>query len=53
MAYPVYKTRKRKDFGLDKDLAKKLEEYSKSSFIPESRIVDMALKEYFEKHKIK
>lgn len=53
MANPVYKTRKRKDLGLDKELAQKLEEYSKKSFIPESRIVDMALKEYFEKHKIK
>ena len=53
MASPVYKTRKRKDFGIDKELAKRLEDYSKESFIPESRIVDMALKEYFEKHKIK
>ena len=53
MAIPVYKTRKRKDLGLDKELAKTLEKYSKESFIPESRIVDMALKEYFEKHKIK
>ena len=53
MAMPVYKTRKRKDFGIDKGLAKILEDYSKETFIPESRIVDLALKEYFEKHKIK
>ena len=53
MANPVYKTRKRKDLGLDKKLAYILEEHSKKTFIPESRIVDMALKEYFENHKIK
>lgn len=52
MANPVYKNRKRKDFGIDKEIAKKLEEYSKKTYIPESRIVDLALKEYFEKHNI-
>ena len=52
MAAPVYKTRKRKDFGIDKKIAKLLEDYSKKTFIPESRIVDMALQEYFAKHKI-
>lgn len=53
MASPSYKTRKRKDFGIDKELARVLEEHSKQTMIPESRIVDMALKEYFENHNIK
>ena len=53
MANPVYKTRKRKDLGIDKELAQILEEHSEKTMIPESRIVDMALKEYFENHNIK
>lgn len=53
MANPVYKTRKRKDFGIDKELAEILERYSKETCIPESRVVDLALRDYFKKNNIK
>lgn len=53
MARPVYKTRKPKGISLELDICDILERYSKDTSIPESRVMDKALKEYFENHGIK
>lgn len=36
------------NFKLDADIATKLEEYSEQSMIPKTRIVEKALKDFFE-----
>ena len=52
MARPVYKNRTPKMTSIDKTLCTILEKYSNDTSIPESRVIDKALKEYFENHNI-
>lgn len=53
MAVPIYKNRIRKNVSIDKKVEKVLSKYSAETCIPESRVLDLALKEYFKKYKIK
>lgn len=53
MAEPIYKNRIRKNVSIDKEIEKVLLRYSQETSIPISRVLDKALKEYFEKHNIK
>lgn len=43
------KTRTRFSTTLDKDVEKRLKEYSKKTMIPVSKIVDAAIKDYIDK----
>lgn len=52
MAQAVFKNRAPKRFSIDIPLCKILEKYSDDTSIPESRVIDKALKEYFENHNI-
>lgn len=45
------KNRVRFSTTLDKDVEKKLKEYSKNSMIPISKIIDIAIIEYIAKNK--
>lgn len=53
MPSPVYKNRIRKNVSLDIEIEKILSKYSQETSIPESRVLDKALKEYFKNHNIK
>ena len=53
MGKPSYVNRKPKCVSIDKPICEVFERYSKDTSIPESRIIDKALKEYFENHGIK
>lgn len=53
MAKSVYKNRIPKGLSLSIPICDILERYSKDTGIPESRVMDKALKEYFENHNIK
>ena len=53
MAKPIYKNRIKKTVSLDIPIAKALFKYSDETSIPVSRVLDKAVKEYFENHKIK
>lgn len=53
MAESVLVNRKRKGFGIKNETCAILEKYSQETGIPESRVIDKALDEYFENHNIK
>ena len=53
MAKPIFKTRKPKSLSIELNICDILEKYSQDTSIPESRVIDKALKEYFENHNIK
>ena len=53
MAKSVYKNRKPKGMSIEISICDILERYSKDTGIPESRVMDRALREYFENHGIK
>ena len=41
----------KKTFSMDKDIADKLEELSKETLIPQSKLLDKALKNLFESYR--
>ncbi len=45
------KNRKVVNFSIDIEILKKLDEYSKKTGIPKTRIFDFALKEYLDKER--
>lgn len=53
MAKQIYKTRIKQGLTIDKDLFNTMDEYSKISKIPKSKIIDLALELYFKTNNIK
>ena len=52
MAKQIYKTRVKQGLTIDKNLYKTMDNHSKSSRIPKSQIIDMALELYFKNNNI-
>lgn len=53
MAKQIYKTRIKQGLTIDKDLFNTMDEYSKISKVPKSKIIDLALELYFKTNNIK
>lgn len=51
MARPKTKSLKTCAFSLDEKIVKKLEQYSKETMIPKTRIVEKAIEQYLERQK--
>lgn len=52
MSKQIYKTRIKQGLTIDKDLFNTMDNYSKISRIPKSKIIDLALELYFKTNNI-